>query len=48
MRLRDRLKFRLRLSEYRRDLERKAGAILFLGAAAVATVAILIFKGCGG
>lgn len=48
MRLRDRLKFRVRISEHVRDLERKAAVILFLGAAAVATVAILIFKGCGG
>jgi len=47
MRLRDRLKLRLRFSEYRRDLERKAGWSLFLGAAFVGTVAILISKGCG-
>lgn len=48
MRLRDRFKIRLRFNEHVRDLERKAGVILFLGAAAVATVAILISKGCGG
>lgn len=46
MKLLRRFRVRRRLAEYRRDLERKAGVILFLGAAAVATVAILISKGC--
>lgn len=47
MRLRDRLRIRVRFKEHVRDLERKAGVILFLAASLVATVAILVFKGCG-
>ncbi len=46
MRLRDRLRFIRRGKEYVRDLEQKAGVILFLGAALAGTVAILVLKGC--
>lgn len=48
MRLRDRIKIRARIGEHVRDLERKAGVILFLAACFVATVAVLIFKAIGG
>ena len=46
MRMRGRLRDRLRA--HFRDLENKAGAILFLAACFVATVAVLIFKAIGG
>lgn len=46
MKLLRRFRIRLRLKEHVRDLERKAGVILFLGWAAGLTVAILISKGC--
>jgi hypothetical protein len=46
MRRRGRLRERLRA--HVRDLENKAGVILFLAACFVGTVAVLIFKAIGG
>jgi len=48
MRFRDRIKFRLRINEHVRDLERKAGAIVFLGIMAAVTIGIVLFKLFGG
>lgn len=43
----NRLKFPRPVKDRIKELERRAGTILFLGAAFVGTVAILISKGCG-